>query len=437
MTGSRLFLAFSLCFAFARSPLAQAPQPISPETAQKDFAEAETLCKADAGKLWGVSLCGPMMLVDSGTRSIIANQPDAKGVLTLQNGVYIGLLPKSQNIANTATEWSGTHWTQIILPLPADQPERDTLMMHELFHRIQNQLKIPLGRGGDNAQLDTLDGRYFLQLEYRALTRALKADTENERRTAIADALIFRAERYRLFQNAAAEERTLELNEGLAEYTGVRLGNPKSSDATAAALGDLSRQTKVSTFVRSFAYATGPSYGLLLDHYAPDWRTRLSTEEGLTETLGEAVKITLPTDLQQTAEERALQYDGATLRAAETEREVKRKATLALYRAKFVDGAILTLPLKNMNVQFDPRTLQPLGGLGTVYPTIRITDVWGVLEVSKGALLKADWSAIVVVAPSDATGSSIKGDGWTLEIKPGWKLTPATRRGDYSLQPAS
>jgi hypothetical protein len=437
MTGGRLLFAFSLCFAFARSTLAQVPQPISSEMAQKDFAEAEVLCKADAGKLWGVSLCGPMMFVDPGTRSIVANQPDAKGVLTLQNGVYVGLLPKSQNIANTAMEWSGTRWTQMILPLPAVQSARYTLMMHELFHRIQNQLKIPSEREGDNAQLDTPDGRYFLQLEYRALARAIKADTENERKPAIVDALIFRAERYKLFPNAAAEEKALELNEGLAEYTGVRLGNPMSSDAMAATLDDLSRQTKVSTFVRSFAYATGPSYGLLLDRYAPDWRTRLSAGEGLSEMLGEAVKITLPTDLQQTAEQRALQYDGAALRAAETEREVKRKAMLALYRAKFVDGAILTLPLKKMNVQFDPRTLQPFGDLGTVYPTIRITDVWGVLQVSNGALLKPDWSAVVVVAPSDATDSSIKGDGWTLEIKPGWKLTPAARSGDYSLQPAS
>lgn len=345
MTGGRLLFAFSLCFAFARSTLAQVPQPISSEMAQKDFAEAEVLCKADAGKLWGVSLCGPMMFVDPGTRSIVANQPDAKGVLTLQNGVYVGLLPKSQNIANTAMEWSGTRWTQMILPLPAVQSARYTLMMHELFHRIQNQLKIPSEREGDNAQLDTPDGRYFLQLEYRALARAIKADTENERKPAIADALIFRAERYKLFPNAAAEEKALELNEGLAEYTGVRLGNPMSSDAMAATLDDLSRQTKVSTFVRSFAYATGPSYGLLLDRYAPDWRTRLSAGEGLSEMLGEAVKITLPTDLQQTAEQRALQYDGAALRAAETEREVKRKAMLALYRAKFVDGAILTLPL--------------------------------------------------------------------------------------------
>ena len=87
-----------------------------------------------------------------------------------------------------------------------------------------------------------------------------------------------------------------------------------------------------------------------------------------------------------------------------------------------------------MSVQFDPRTLQPLDDLGTVYPEIRISDVWGILEASKGALVKGEWGSIVITAPTATTGSPIKGDGWTLELKPGWKLVPTTRKGDYLLQ---
>jgi len=70
--------------------------------------------------------------------------------------------------------------------------------------------------------------------------------------------------------------------------------------------------------------------------------------------------------------------------------------------------------------------------LGTVYPTMRISADWGVLEVSNGALLKPDWSAVSVVAPTimDATP---KGDGWTLELKPNWKLVPGGRNGDFAL----
>jgi hypothetical protein len=58
--------------------LAQTPEPIPVETAQTYFSEAHSLCQADHGQLWGVSLCGPIMFVDPQSRSIVASQPDAK-----------------------------------------------------------------------------------------------------------------------------------------------------------------------------------------------------------------------------------------------------------------------------------------------------------------------------------------------------------------------
>jgi hypothetical protein len=41
---------------------------------------------------------------------------------------------------------------------------------------------------------------------------------------------------------------------------------------------------------------------------------------------------------------------------------------------------------------------------------------------------------VVITAPTDASASPVKGDGWTLELKPGWKLAPDARKGDYVLQ---
>ncbi len=94
---------------------------------------------------------------------------------------------------------------------------------------------------------------------------------------------------------------------------------------------------------------------------------------------------------------------------------------------------MLLLPFQRMKVQFNPSNLQPLGEHGTVYPTMRISDDWGVLEAKEGALMKSDWSAVTVVAPVAATGGSLKGQGWTLELKPGWRLVPGTRKGDWIL----
>ncbi|MGA7930171.1 MAG: hypothetical protein WCA20_29780 [Candidatus Sulfotelmatobacter sp.] len=412
---------------------AQTPQPIPIETAQTYFSEAQSLCQADHGHLWGVSLCGPIMFVDPQSRSIVASQADAKGLLKAEAGVFVGLLPTDQNIANTAVEWSGVYWTQMLWPLPGEVRQRETLISHELFHRIQNQLKLPKVEGGENAQLDTVDGRYYLQLEWRALSRALQASTDEERRKAAADAVLFRAERYRLFPGADGQEQALELNEGLAEYTGVRVGNPTAEEQIKAALNDLSSHRDDSTFVRSFAYATGPGYGLLLDRYLPGWHDQLKPDQGFGALLRNALHIALPENLQLAAERRATQYDGTTLRAAETERETRRQQLVAGYHAKFIDGPVLTLQFRNMQVQFDPRNLQPLGDAGTVYPNLRISDDWGILDAKNGALMKPDWSAVIVVAPLASTGSSLKGDGWTLELKPGWKIVLGTRKGDFIL----
>jgi hypothetical protein len=418
---------------------AHSSQPIPVDTARKYFAEAQSLCQSDHGRLWGISLCGPIMFVDPGSRYVVANQADAIGLLRADAGVFVGHLPADQNIANTAVEWSGVLWTQMLWPLPPEERERETLIAHELFHRIQGQLNFPKSREGENPQLDTLEGRYTLQLEWRAWRRALEAQTDEDRKKAAGDALLFREERYRLFPDAAAQEQSLEMNEGLAEYTGVRLGNPTVDEQVKEALKDLSGHSDDPTFVRSFAYATGPALGLLLDRYAPAWRSQLKTGESLDVMLRNAILVPPhsgqgPSILQQAFEERAAQYGGPALRAAEAARESKRQQVIAAYRAKFVDGPVLILKFFKMQVQFDPRNLQPLEGFGTVYPNLRISDKWGVLEVKNGALMNPDWSAVTVVAPSVVVGSSLKGDGWTLELNPGWKVVPGERRGDYKLQ---
>jgi hypothetical protein len=63
---------------------------------------------------------------------------------------------------------------------------------------------------------------------------------------------------------------------------------------------------------------------------------------------------------------------------------------------------------------------------------MRISADWGVLEVQNGALLKPDWSAVSVSAPT-ALGAPFKGDGWMLELKPNWKIAPGERKGDFTL----
>jgi len=423
----------SFLLALPCATRAQAPNPIPIDSAKRVFAEAHVLCSADAGKLWGVSLCGPMMFVDAPSRQIVASESDAKGVLTAKDGVFVGALPADQNVSNTAVDWSGVRWTQMLWPIMGDERMRGTIEMHELFHRIQDQLDLPKMTEGENAHLDELNGRYYLQLEWRALARALEARSDADRAEAAKDALRFRAERYRIYPKAASDERALEQNEGLAEYTGVRLGNPTAELQTQMALHDLTAHLRDATFVRSFAYATGPAYGLLLDRYAPGWHAQLKSGEGFEVMLGRALHVAAAASDSLLVAKRAQSYDGAALHAAEADRDAKRREQLAANRRKFIDGPVLTLRFRKMNVQFNPSNLQPLGDAGTVYPTIRVTDEWGVFEGTNGALIKPDWKALVVSAPAVTTGSTVSGDGWTLTLKPGWKVAPDARSGDFTL----
>jgi hypothetical protein len=416
--------------ALALLTAAAGPAPIDPGKAQAVFQEARSICEADGGRLWGKSLCGPILFVDPDTRFLTANQADANGALTAAGPVFTGTLPPKEDMSDTPTEWSGTYWTELIWPiLPTDESVRRVTLAHELFHRIQRGLGFNPAHEGGNGHLDTLEGRYLLQLEWRALARAMAATSDAERRNAVTDALLFRAERYRRFPDAAVDESALELQEGVPEYTGVRLGLTTPQARTAYAIRDLGAHLNDPTFVRSFAYATGPAYGLLLDQADPDWRTKLGPTSRLDLMLIAAMHLSLPADLEAAAKARASTYDEGGLRSAEVKREAERQQRLATFQARFIDGPVLRIPLRHANVQFNPRTLQAFDPWGVVYPTVRITADFGVLEVSDGALLDKGWKTVTVSAAHVSEGG-LKGDGWTLTLKPHWTVVPGARKGD-------
>lgn len=421
--------------ALALAVAAPAHAAVPPDKAAAIFAEAKVICERDHGVLWGHSLCGPILLVDPVDRSVVGSQADGGGALKPSGAVFIGVLAATDNIANTSAQFSGTRWTELVWQMLPEAPDaRHAMLAHELFHRIQPTLPIAYPEGGDNAHLDTLEGRYLLQLEWRALARALQAPSPAARRVAAADALLFRSQRYALFPEAAANEGALEANEGMAQYTGVRVGLTTPAARTAFAVDSLKPYTPEATFVRSFAYATGGAYGLLLDRADPAWRGKLKSGERFDQLLRAAMR--LPPSKLSTLKARAAAYDDGTLRAAEVKRDTAMKARVATQHAKFVEGPILILPMHNSNRQFNPQTLQPLGDLGTVYPTLRLVDDWGVLEVEDGGALMAKDMKTTVVPAAGIDPSGLKGAGWRLTLKPGWTVRAGSRKGDFAVAPA-
>jgi hypothetical protein len=413
---------------------AEAPA-IDSALASRYLQEAAQLCNADGGRLWGKSLCGPILLVDPVSRRVVANQADAQGKLHADGDVYVGRLPDSEPMANTAVDWAGVHWTEMLWPMKEDAAQRHTLMAHEAFHRIQASLGLLADRR-DAPHMDTLEGRYTVQLEWRALDAALAANTDAERRARAADALTFRAARYQRFPDAERAETALERNEGLAEYTGVMVGNRTPAEPVAMARWDLAWHPKNdSSFARSFAYPSGPAYGILLDRYRPGWRKAIVKGGSPAGMLAQALHVDLAA--KPDVEKLAARYDGAALLASEGARAEVRARLAAQYKAKLVSGPVLTLPLKHMKVQFNPSNLVPLGNAGTVYPTMQVIDDWGSITVDDGALMASDWTLLTVAAPdADANKGELHGQGWTMTLAPGWQVVPGTRKGDRTIAAA-
>jgi len=256
------FVLLALALVVVTSAAAQ-PSAIDTKLAVQYFQELKQTSDRDGGRMWGLPLYGPIMFVDPGGGSVVANQADREGKLVAQDGVFIGKLPKEMNASNTATDWAGVHWTMVMWPVSDFRQPRERLLLHECFHRLQKQLGLP-ARDAVNAHLDELNGRIWIQMEWRALERALRT-SGSAQRDAVADALLFRSYRRSLFPAAAQNEIALELNEGLAEYTGVRLSSADLQETVVRADLILRQARNNPTFARSFAYVSGPAYGALLD----------------------------------------------------------------------------------------------------------------------------------------------------------------------------
>lgn len=146
---------------------------IDTKLAAQYFRQLKQTSDRDAAKTWGEALYGPIMFVDARSGSVVASQADLEHKLVARDGVFVGTLPSNINPANTAIDWAGVHWTMVMWPVSEFRQSRERLLLHECFHRLQEKLGLP-ARDAVNSHLDTLNGRIWIQMEWRALERALR-----------------------------------------------------------------------------------------------------------------------------------------------------------------------------------------------------------------------------------------------------------------------
>ena len=360
------------------------------------------------------------MLVNRETRTIIANDSDNSGALIQRETLFIGKLPDNINIANTAFDWNGKSWTMVALPLPGTKEERLNLLIHESFHRIQQTLGFDSLHEIQCVHLDSKNGRIYLELELEALKKALNS---NEPEIHIKNALLFRQYRYQNFPEAKNAENSLELNEGLAEYTGSILSRRDDADLIRHYIADIDRFYSLPTYVRSFAYFTIPVYGYFIQKKEHLWNQQITKGTNLSDFISHFYGV----EYQQITNEGVLktgeQYGMGSIVEKETRREAAKEAVKNKYKKMFLSDSVVEIGLENMNIGFNPSNIMPLDSYGTVYPDMRITDNWGILEVdSCGALMSPMWNKVTLSYPEITTDTLISGRGWRLKFNNPWIL---------------
>ena len=394
---------------------------VDQQRAQAYFKEAQALCERDGGRLWGVSICAPMVIADMRTQTFATSQPAPEGAR-----------PRVLGLVNAPVQWGGATWSAYMWDDVANRTprERKELFLHELFHGVQPQLGLGAPARATE-HLDAVDGRYWLRLEWRALARALR-ESGQPRNLAVRDALAFRQARHKLYPASVEDERAQEITEGLAAYTGTVLAAPSAADAIVGALDLLDGAETAApeaSFVRTFSYVSGPAYGLLLDASSPGWTRRVRGTDDLATLLMRALAVQPATD----ATASATRYRGAEIRASEQQREQERQERLGELRRRFVDGPVLLLPGGGSGMSNSIGAVV-LPGIGTVYfGPYRASGDWGTLEAEKGMLVASDGGSRRVSAPVRRDDVTFTGDGWTFEAAPGWVVRDGARRGDYEV----
>jgi hypothetical protein len=391
---------------------------VDQDRAQEYFKDAQAVCERDGGRLWGVSICAPMVIGDLRTRTFATSQPPPPGDR-----------PQMVGLVNAPIQWGGVTWGAYAWDFMVNESPRGRreLMLHELFHAVQPKLGL-LVPAPASEHLDSVDGRYWLRLEWRALARALRESGE-QRKIDIADALAFRQARRAAYPSGVESERAQEITEGLAQYTGTVLAGASAQDAIASAIEQLTTAETQDSFVRTFAYASGPAYGLLLDASSPGWTRRVRGTDDVATLLMRAAGVQPATNLTASA----ARYGDVQLHAFEERRQRQRDESVTELRKLFVDGPVLRIAGSGSG-SFDSRGAVVIPGIGTVYfGMFSWSGERGTITADKGVLIESDSNVRRLPAPMRRDDSTAAGDGWAFMAKPGWVIREGSRSGDYEV----
>ena len=378
----------------------------SMEKAAPCFENLKKVSDADKGKLWGKTLYGPTMFVDVQTRNLVANQQNKENTFTQKGNLYFGQLPEDIIIANTSISYCGEDWTCVIWDGSRDLLTSTQLLIHESLHRIQDEIGLP-SCGSSNQHLDETEGELLLKLELGILKDLLQNDSK-DLTEGLRDAMTVRKYRQTMFPNG--NENQFECHEGMAEYTAFKL-LPLDNDNEAIRKGlvaaAIAKGMDGSGFGNSFAYLTGPAYGLLIDEMIPDWRNGIRSGKTIPDVI--STEIAIPDTVDNAEIERiSARYNLTEYLNKERSRLEARDKEDAELRDRFSESKWLVIPNDNINFGFNPsERLVAYDTIGVICNTMQLRGSFGTLEVGNGIMRTHNWSSFIIPYSEDHCDAKI------------------------------
>ena len=412
-----LFLVLVLCFSSTSCSQTNS-NPM--EKAAPSFENLKKVSDLDNGKLWGKTLYGPTMFVDVQTRNLVANQQNKENTLVQKGNLYFGQLPEDIIIANTSIAYCGEDWTCVIWDGSRDLLTNTHLLIHESLHRIQDEIGLP-SCGSSNQHLDETEGELLLKLELGILKDLLQNDSKGQTE-GLRDAMTVRKYRQTMFPNG--NENQFECHEGMAEYTAFKL-LPLDNDNEAIRKGlvaaAITKGMDGSGFGNSFAYLTGPAYGLLIDEMIPDWRNSIRSGKTIPDVI--STEVAIPDTVENAEIERiSASYNLTEYLNKERSRREARDKEDAELRDRFSESKWLVIPNDNINFGFNPsERLVAYDTIGVICNTMQLRGSFGTLEVGNGIMRTHNWSSFIIPYSEDHCDAKIS-------LNPGYAIEPVDEK---------
>ena|GEM_PF-440860 len=410
--------------------------------------EARSLYEEKGSALWGRPLPAVRWMAVERNDLLLTEDPKLPG-FRRNKGLWVGPRPRSLAVATTATQFAGKTWAMILAPdFPHQRARALALLIREGWLSVEDAvLPASLPQGEPTELLDEPEGRLWFRLEAEALARGLDA-TGEQRLEDLEAALTFRAERYQIAPPDERQwERTFDVRGGVAEYMAWKL--PPVEDRNAGLAATIrGRLDTNQSYVRSFAYMTGPAYGLLMDDLAKGWRQslllmpepdlqllaadRIMGAKALVSRALAGGDLT-PREkeaLASKAHELGLSFGIQGIEKQEEARWARMSAEREALQKQFTSGTTLRICPRDMRIVFDPNRQIAMGKLGTCYTgAFSWQSPDGSLTSDAAVLVTPDWHELWLPLGREAVtpGSlhhplHLVGKGWTLDLRPGWTL---------------